>query len=177
MFTVQTEAQERRGLEKVDPRGGGISIECLLGRKVREKLRRWWSQLLLGGKKEKKSYLKLPIKEKYCKKKNISRNVIGQANSRMCTYTNLSHVNIVYWFFLIFLIFIFIYLSAQVLVRHWGSSTFVETCRIFLVVACKIFSCSMWDLVPWAGIKPRPPALGVWSLSHWTTREAPVYEF
>ena len=40
MFTVQTEAQELRGLEKVDPRGGGISIECLLGRKVREKLRR-----------------------------------------------------------------------------------------------------------------------------------------
>ena len=29
----------------------------------------------------------------------------------------------------------------------------------------------MWDLVP------RPPALGVWSLSHWTTREVPtIYE-
>ena len=34
-------------------------------------------------------------------------------------------------------------------------------------------SCAMWDLVPRPGIKPRPPALGVWSLSHWTTREAP----
>ena len=31
----------------------------------------------------------------------------------------------------------------------------------------------MWDLVPWPGVKPRPPALGTWSLSHWTTREAP----
>ena len=45
------------------------------------------------------------------------------------------------------------------------------------VVACRICSCSMralsccmWDLVPWLGIEPRPPALGVWSLSHWTTR-------
>ena len=34
--------------------------------------------------------------------------------------------------------------------------------------------CSTWDLVPWAGIKPSPPALGVWSLSHWTTREVPA---
>ena len=31
--------------------------------------------------------------------------------------------------------------------------------------------CSMQDLVPWLGIEPRPPALGVWSLSHWTTSE------
>ena len=30
---------------------------------------------------------------------------------------------------------------------------------------------SMWDLVPWPGIKPGPPALGPQSLSHWTTRE------
>ena len=34
-------------------------------------------------------------------------------------------------------------------------------------------SCSMWDLVPWAGFKPGPPAMGVGSLSHWTTREDP----
>ena len=31
--------------------------------------------------------------------------------------------------------------------------------------ACE-FSCSMWDLVPGPGIKPRPLALGAWSLSH-----------
>ena len=31
----------------------------------------------------------------------------------------------------------------------------------------------MWDLFPWAGIKPRAPALGAQSLSHWTTREVP----
>ena len=45
-----------------------------------------------------------------------------------------------------------------------------------LVVACRIFSCnmqtlscSMWDLIPWPRIKPRSPALGAQSLSHWTT--------
>ena len=44
----------------------------------------------------------------------------------------------------------------------------------FLVAACRIFSCSMWDLAPWLGIEPRPPALGVQSLSHWTIREVPL---
>ena len=42
-----------------------------------------------------------------------------------------------------------------------------------LVVACKMASCGMWDLVLWPRIKLRPPALGVQSLSHWTTREVP----
>ena len=31
----------------------------------------------------------------------------------------------------------------------------------------------MQDLVPWPRIEPGPPALGAWSLSHWTTREVP----
>ena len=31
----------------------------------------------------------------------------------------------------------------------------------------------MWDLVPWPRIKPKSPALGVRSLSHWTTRKVP----
>ena len=43
-----------------------------------------------------------------------------------------------------------------------------------LVVARGIFSCSMWDLVPWPGIVLGSPALGAWSLSHWTTREVPL---
>ena len=34
----------------------------------------------------------------------------------------------------------------------------------------------MWDLVPRPGIEPGPPALGVWSLTHWTTREVPETE-
>ena len=33
--------------------------------------------------------------------------------------------------------------------------------------------CGVWDLVPWPGIEPRPPALGAWSLSRCTTREVP----
>ena len=38
-------------------------------------------------------------------------------------------------------------------------------------------SCSMWDLVPWSGIEPRPPALGTQNLSHWTNREVLVFQF
>ena len=34
-------------------------------------------------------------------------------------------------------------------------------------------SCSMWDLVSWPEIKPRPPAFRAWRFSHWTTREVP----
>ena len=36
-----------------------------------------------------------------------------------------------------------------------------------------MFSCGMWDIEPQSGIELRPPALGVWSVSHWTTREIP----
>ena len=34
-------------------------------------------------------------------------------------------------------------------------------------------SWGMRDLIPWLGIKPGLPALGVWNLSHCTTREVP----
>ena len=33
--------------------------------------------------------------------------------------------------------------------------------------------CGMWDLVSWPDMESGSPALGEWSLSHWTTREAP----
>ena len=42
------------------------------------------------------------------------------------------------------------------------------------VEALEFFSCGLWDLVSWPGLEPRPPALGVQSLSHWTTREVTV---
>ena len=45
---------------------------------------------------------------------------------------------------------------------------FIWLCQL-LVTASRIFSCGIWDLVPWPGIKPRPPVFGVGSLSHWTT--------
>ena len=35
----------------------------------------------------------------------------------------------------------------------------------------KPFNWDIWDLVPWPGMEPGPPALGLWSLGHWTTRE------
>ena len=44
-----------------------------------------------------------------------------------------------------------------------------------LVATCKLFNCSMWDLVPWPGVESRSPALGVQSLSHWATREVPSF--
>ena len=46
-----------------------------------------------------------------------------------------------FFFFFFFLMLLFVYLTAM------GSS------------------CGMWDLVPWPGIEPRPPALGVWCLT------------
>ena len=61
---------------------------------------------------------------------------------------------------------------------------FFATCEffkmfIYLAVPClsytrQTLSCGMWDLVPSTGIKPGPSALGVWSLSLWTTREVPA---
>ena len=35
----------------------------------------------------------------------------------------------------------------------------------------------MGNLVLWPGIEPGPPALGAWSLSHWTIREIPALNF
>ena len=49
-----------------------------------------------------------------------------------------------------------------------------------LVAACRIFCCSMqilscgiehWLLVPQSRMEPGPPALEVWSFSHWNTGE------
>ena len=43
------------------------------------------------------------------------------------------------------------------------------------VVSHGIWSWSMWDLGPWPTIgKPRPPVLGAWSLSHWTSGKSLV---
>ena len=42
---------------------------------------------------------------------------------------------------------------------------------LIFIAAPWIFSCGMWDLVPRPGTKPKPPALGVQSLSHRTTGE------
>ena len=39
-----------------------------------------------------------------------------------------------------------------------------------------LFSCGVCDIVPWPGVIPGPPALGLWSLSHWTTGEVPKHQ-
>ena len=67
------------------------------------------------------------------------------------------------------------------LFNYW---VLVVASRIFhFLAACRIFccgmwtlSCSMWDLVPWPGMEPGPPALGTPNFSHCTTREVPTAE-
>ena len=69
----------------------------------------------------------------------------------------------------------------SVLVKHasyiiWSKLVFFLI-FIFIYLAAPGLSCSMWDLVPWPENEPRPPALGAWSLSHWTTSEVPEASF
>ena len=45
--------------------------------------------------------------------------------------------------------------------------------KIFIYWAVLGLSCGMCDLVSQPGTEPEPSALGVWSFSHWTTREVP----
>lgn len=69
----------------------------------------------------------------------------------------------------IFYLFVHLFIwPCWVLVAAHGSSLFV--------VACKIFW-GMWAIVPRPGIEPGRPALGVWRLSHWATRESPAETF
>ena len=72
--------------------------------------------------------------------------------------------------FLIFNYLLFIYL-------FWLCQVLVATCGL-LLAACELsVAACMRDLVPQPGIKPQPPALGVWRLIHWTTREVPSHGF
>ena len=41
----------------------------------------------------------------------------------------------------------------------------------------RTLGCGMWDLIPLPGMGLGPPALGARSLSHWTTRDAPMMAF
>ena len=63
--------------------------------------------------------------------------------------------------------YLFIYLAVPSL------SCGTQDLFLFFNAVCGIFSCGMWDLVPQPRIEPRPPALGLWRLSHWTTRKIP----
>ena len=46
---------------------------------------------------------------------------------------------------------------------------------LFMHMAVPGLSCGMWDLVPQLGIQYGPPDLGIWRLSHWTTRKVPIF--
>ena len=64
-----------------------------------------------------------------------------------------------------------IYFAALGLSQHVGSSS--PHAGSFFFGSMRTLSCSMWYLVPWQGMKLRPPAVGAQSLSHWTTKEVP----
>ena len=49
--------------------------------------------------------------------------------------------------------------------------------KLFIWLPQILISFGTWGLVPWPGIKPGPPPLGAWSLSHWTTRKVPCNVF
>ena len=61
---------------------------------------------------------------------------------------------------------------------HLGKIIIIWQYQI-LGAAHRIFdlSCGIWDLVPWPEIEPGSPALGAWSLSHWTTRKFHIPPF
>ena len=68
----------------------------------------------------------------------------------------------------------FFFISLFIYLLLWLHQVLVAA-RVILSCSAEILSCSMWDLVPWPGTEPRPPELGVHSLSHWTTREGPFF--
>ena len=59
------------------------------------------------------------------------------------------------------------YIFVWLVVPSLSQSTWAPNCGM------RTLSCIIWDLVPWPGIKPAPPELQAWSLSHRTTREVP----
>ena len=62
----------------------------------------------------------------------------------------------------------------DIILNTWYALTIWIFRKYLLIWLHQVCSCSMWDLIPFPRIEPRPFALGPWSLSHWTTREVPV---
>ena len=69
-----------------------------------------------------------------------------------------------------FLVIVFIRLlkrSSPMTMRFYIFNICLFIClHWFLIATCRIFSCGMWNLVPWLGIKHRTLALSVWSIRH-----------
>ena len=68
-------------------------------------------------------------------------------------------------------IYLFIYAAPGLSCGMQYLFSLVAACGL-LVGACGLLAVAcLWDLVPRPGIEPGPPALGMQSLTHWTTRE------
>ena len=81
--------------------------------------------------------------------------------------------------------YILVHLFLTSLSSPGGYSRNGEICHCCFLILISLFGCvslswgmldfqsslPMWNLVPLLENKPRPPALGVWRLSHWNTRE------
>ena len=67
--------------------------------------------------------------------------------------------------------FAFTFLNLLLLIlQYWKKCLGALVLYLFYLFDCA-GSYSMWDIVPWPGIKPGPPALGAQRFSDWPTRE------
>ena len=71
---------------------------------------------------------------------------------------------------------VYILVTVTIILPLKNKKTLVWLCWV-LVATLRVFSCGMWDLVPWPGREPRPPALEAWSLNHWAAREVASFQF
>ena len=62
---------------------------------------------------------------------------------------------------------IYLFCCAKSWLQHARSSVFTG--------ACKLLAVARVYLGPWPGVEPRPPTLEAQSLSHWTTKDIPVF--
>ena len=99
------------------------------------------------------------------------RHLLGCRFTSLCKYLYSSSIYRTAQFFQN--IYYFDYLAVLGLNHVWG--TFDLPCAPEGSFICGIWALRyrIWDLVPWPVIQPRPPALGAWSHTHWTTREVP----
>ena len=98
----------------------------------------------------------------------IKLSLHGSANLQYCPLSMpccgiwAIHFGTVFLWFLIYLI-------------YWVfNKYFIYLAALGLSFGIPILSWGMWDLVPWLGIEPRSPALGAWTLNHWTSEEVPI---
>ena len=81
-------------------------------------------------------------------------------------------------FQLLLFIYLFIYLFLAGPGLRCGTQDLLVAACGLLVAACELLvAARMRNLVPQPGMEPRPPAVGTWSLTHWTTREVPFFVF